>query len=46
MLTGMTIVAIVSGVRHNASELASALTGETIQRGTLLPKLTGNYSQS
>ena len=30
MLTGMTIVAIVSGVRHNASELASALTGETI----------------
>ena len=46
MLTGMTIVAIVSGVRHNASELASALTCETIRRGTLLPKLTGNYSQS
>ena len=39
-------IAIVSGVRHNASELASALTCETIRRGTLLPKLTGTYSQS
>ena len=44
MLTGMTIVAIVSGFRHNASELASALTCETIQRGTLLPKLTCDLS--
>ena len=37
MLTGMTIVAIVSGVRHNASELASALTGETILQRKRLP---------
>mgnify|MGYP007007757766 CR=1 FL=1 len=37
-------IAIVSGVRHNASELASALTCETIQRGPLLPKLTCDFS--
>jgi len=34
MLTGMTIVAIVSGFRHNASELASALTGFALHIAT------------
>jgi len=33
MLTGMTIAAIISGVRQNENELAPALIGVTIRRG-------------